>query len=89
MSALDSTRHDIRLSLRILRKNPAFAVAAIGTLALGIGANTAIFSVVEDVVLAPLPLTQPHRLVVVRENSLTLHREMSVSAFCLPRPCPA
>jgi predicted permease len=79
MSALDSIWQDVRLSLRILRKNPAFAIAAIGTLALGIGANTAIFSVVEGVVLAPLPFAQPDRLVVVRENSLTLHREMSVS----------
>jgi predicted permease len=78
-TALDSARQDIRLSVRILRKNPAFAIAAIGTLALGIGANSAIFSVVEGVVLAPLPFAQPDRLVVVRENSLTLHREMSVS----------
>jgi len=79
VNTLDSIWQDIRLSLRILRKNPAFAIAAVGTLALGIGANTAIFSVVEGVVLAPLPFSEPDRLVVVHENSLTLHREMSVS----------
>jgi predicted permease len=79
VNALDSIWHDVRVSLRVLRKNPTFTIAAISTLALGIGANTAIFSVVEGVVLAPLPFAQPDRLVVVRENSQTLHREMSVS----------
>ncbi len=60
---------NVRYGLRQLRRNPGFAAVAIVTLALGIGANTAIFSVVQGVVLAPLPFREPDRLVVVWENN--------------------
>lgn len=54
---------DVRHSIRLLRRSPAFAAAAIGTLALGIGANTAIFSVLDAALLRPLPYEDPGRLV--------------------------
>lgn len=64
-SFLDQLVSDVQYAFRQIRKSPAFVVAAVLTLAVGIGANTAVFSVINAVVLRPLPFSEPDRLVSV------------------------
>lgn len=72
MPDMDTIRHDLRFALRSLLRQPAFALVTILTLALGIGANTAIFSVVNGVLLRPLDYPKPDRLVFITSQFPTL-----------------
>jgi predicted permease len=65
---LDRLVQDVQYGVRTLAKNPAFTLVAMATLALGIGANTAMFSLLDQVVLRLLPVSHPEQLVIVRET---------------------
>jgi predicted permease len=71
---LDQFAQDVRYAVRLLRRAPGFAAAAILTFALGIGATTAIFSIVDAAVLRPLPYPEPDRLVTVSLHNPTSGR---------------
>jgi predicted permease len=67
---IETTMQDVRYALRSLRKNPAFALVAVLSLALGTGANTAIFSLIDSLLLSSLPVKNPEQLVFVKTNSV-------------------
>src|SRR6185312_7151764 len=77
---LETLIQDLKFGLRMIGRNPGFSATVILTLALGIGANTAIFSVVYGVLLKPLGYPQPQQLVVVRENIVPTDPDLPVNA---------
>ena len=77
---METLLKDVRFSIRSLRANPGFALFAILTLAVGIGATTAIFTVVNAVLLRPLPFEDPSRLVMLWERNIVDGRERNVAS---------
>ena len=79
---LHTLRNDVRYAFRLLRRSPGFAAATIFTLALSIGANAAIFSAVQGVLISPLPYPEPDRLVrLFEESPTTPHFPMAPADF--------
>jgi hypothetical protein len=64
----DAVAQDVRYAIRTLRKAPAFSLTAIVTIALGIGATTAVFSLINGVLLRELPVKDPHRLATISSD---------------------
>src|SRR5690349_20168826 len=80
---IEHALRDLRYAVRVLSRSPAFSAVAILTLALGIGANTAMFSLVYGILMRPLPYRDAHRLVLIqREQDMTgAHRAIPMSFF--------
>ena len=84
---METWLHDIRFGLRMLRKSPAFTAVAVVTLALGIGANTALFTLIDALLLKMLPVKNPGELVVIGDPAKIHTRSSgtpSVSYFSYP-----
>ena len=72
-TAAETLSQDVRFAFRLVRQSPGFAAIIVSTLALGIGANAAIFGVVNGLLLRPLPVADPHRLVTISSDVALAH----------------
>jgi predicted permease len=81
---LEDLVQDIRFAIRMLGKNPGFAIVALLTLALGTGVTALMFTVVDGVLLKPLPYREPHRLVTLQEKTETANQFGDLWAFAYP-----
>ena len=84
---LEDLAQDIRYGTRVFRRHPSFTITAVLSLALGIGANTAIFTLVDAAMLKPLPVQEPGRLVELLTNSSMRARATAQTPFPTKRSC--
>jgi predicted permease len=84
LDSLDSTFKDVRFSLRMLRRNPGFTLVAVLTLALGIGANTAMFTMLDQILLRNLPVKNPQELVALRMRGRHYGSNWGANAISYP-----
>src|SRR5512142_2473167 len=86
MKGLDLVVHDFPHALRRLVKAPSFAIVSIVTLALGIGANTAVFTLIDQILLRPLPVKEPDTLVLVSAGPIPRFGHIGSESSSSSRP---